>query len=131
MLTPGLLAEFRPAVLRNRGDSMLNKNDTANGPGESTPIQTNGAEKKAALEAIRAAFKGNAGRSQGRRLLEALARFPVNTFEASRYLDVYHCPARVLQLRKQGLPITTHWQTVVTEAGVKHRVGLYVLEGKA
>ena len=55
-------------------------------------------EKKAALEIIRSQFKGNAARSQAARLLEALSRYPVTTFEAMRYLDVYHCPARVLQL---------------------------------
>ena len=86
-------------------------------------------EKKAALEAIRTEFNGTEGHSQCKRLLEALSRFAITTFEAMRYLDVYHCPARVLQLRKQGHKITTHWQTVVTEAGVKHRVGLYVLDG--
>ena len=85
--------------------------------------------KKAALEAIRTEFKGNDAKSQCERLKAALARFAVSSFEAMRYLDVYHCPARVLQLRKQGHKITTHWQTVVTEAGVKHRVGLYVLDG--
>lgn len=86
-------------------------------------------EKKAALEAIRAEFKGTATHSQAARLLAALSRYAITTFEAMRYLDVYHCPARVLQLRKRGYKITTHWQTVITEAGVKHRVGLYVLEG--
>ena len=85
-------------------------------------------EKRAALEAIRAQSKGTASRAQADRLLEALGRFAVTTFEAMRYLDVYHCPARILQLRKQGYKITTHWQTVITEAGEKHRVGLYVLE---
>jgi Helix-turn-helix domain len=85
-------------------------------------------EKKAALEAIRKEFNGADSRSQLARLLEALSRFPLTTFEAMRYLDVYHCPARILQLRKQGERISTHWQTVVTEAGEKHRVGLYVLE---
>lgn len=87
-------------------------------------------EKKAALEKIRSQFKGTASRSQAARLLEALSRFPVTTFEAMRYLDVYHCPARVLQLRKAGWRIVTHWQTVITEAGTKHRVALYLLEGK-
>ena len=85
-------------------------------------------EKKAALEAIRAQCKGSATRAQADRLLEALTRFSLTTFEAMRYLDVYHCPARVLQLRKRGHNITTHWQTVITEAGEEHRVGLYVLE---
>ena len=36
-----------------------------------------------------------------------------------------------MELRKRGHKIVTHWQTVVTEAGEKHRVGLYVLEGGA
>ena len=88
-------------------------------------------EKKAALEAIRAQSKGTASRAQADTLLEALRRFAITTFEAMRYLDVYHCPARVLQLRKRGHNITTHWQTVITEAGEKHRVGLYVLESGA
>ncbi len=82
-------------------------------------------DKRAALEAIRDEFKGTDNRSQCARLLEALARFPVTTFEAMRFLDVYHCPARVLQLRQAGHKITTHWQTVETEGGAKHRVGLY------
>ena len=86
-------------------------------------------EKRAALEAIRTEFKGTTNNTQCARLVEALARFPVTTFEAMRYLDVYHCPARILQLRKAGHRITTHWQTVVTEAGEKHRVGLYMREG--
>ena len=86
-------------------------------------------DKKAALKSIREQFKGTSSSTQCTRLLEAFARYPVTTFEAMRYLDVYHCPARVLQLRKAGHCITTHWQTVVTEAGEKHRVGLYVLEG--
>jgi hypothetical protein len=85
-------------------------------------------EKKAALEAIRGEFKGTDTNTQSARLLEALRRFPVTTFEAMRFLDVYHCPARVMQLRKAGHRITTHRQTVVTEAGVKHSVGLYSLE---
>ena len=88
-------------------------------------------EKKAALETIRSEFKGTASRSQLARLLEALSRYSVTTFEAMRYLDVYHCPARILQLRKQGYRITTHWQTVETESGETHRVGLYVLEGRS
>ena len=86
-------------------------------------------EKKAALEATNAQFKGTASKAQADRLLEALRRFAVTTFEAMRYLDVYYCPARVLELRKRGHKIVTHWQTVITESGEKHRAGLYVLEG--
>ncbi len=85
-------------------------------------------EKRMALEAIRAEFTGTDNRTQCARLLEALARFPITTFEAMRFLDVYHCPARVLQLRQAGHKIITHWQTVETEGGAKHRVGLYAKE---
>ena len=87
-------------------------------------------EKKAALEAIRDNSKGIASHSQASRLLEALSRFSITTYEAMRYLDVYHCPARILQLRKQGHKIITLWQTVITESGERHRVGLYLLAGR-
>jgi len=84
--------------------------------------------KVAALEFIRDQFKGTSGRNQAERLLAALRQFPVTTYEAMRHLDVYHVPARVLQLRKAGHQITTLKQLVLTEAGVSHRVGLYVLQ---
>jgi Helix-turn-helix domain len=84
--------------------------------------------KKAALKRITREFTGSSNKTQCARLLEALARYPITTFEAMRYLDVYHCPARVLDLRKLGHDITTHWQTVETESGESHRVGLYVLK---
>ena len=87
-------------------------------------------EKKAALEAIRDEFKGTDSRSQAARLLEALSRFSITTFEAMRYLDVYYCPARIMELRRQGYNIITHWQTVITESGERHRVGLYLLAGR-
>ena len=87
--------------------------------------------KLAAFEAIREAHQGNDAKTQCARLRAALSSFAVTTFEAMRYLDVYHAPARVMQLRNAGENIQTHWQTVITEAGVKHRVGLYVLESSA
>ena len=87
-------------------------------------------EKKAALEAIRDEFKGTGSWSQAARLLEALSRYPITTFEAMRYLDVYYCPARIMELRRQGYNIITHWQTVITESGERHRVGLYLLAGR-
>lgn len=85
-------------------------------------------EKEAALKQIRDEFIGTSGRSQCDRLLAALRLFPITTFEAMRKLDVYHVPARVLQLRKAGHQIITLWQTVTTEAGVNHRVGMYILQ---
>lgn len=84
--------------------------------------------KEAALKQIRNEFTGTDGRRQCERLLAALRRFPVTTFEASRLLDVYHTPARVLQLRKAGHQIITLRQRVETEAGGSHNVGLCVLQ---
>lgn len=84
--------------------------------------------KVAALKQIRDQFTGTTGHNQSQRLLAALAQFPITTFEAMRFLDVYHCPARVLQLRKAGHEIITHRQTITTEAGAKHTVGLYVMQ---
>jgi len=88
-------------------------------------------DKKAALEAIRDELKGTASNAQAARLLEALSCYSITAFEAMRYLDVYHCLARILQLRKRGHNIITHWQTVITEAGERHRVGLYLLDSGA
>lgn len=85
-------------------------------------------EKEAALKRIRDEFTGTSGRNQCERLLAALAEYPVTTFEAMRHLDVYHVPARVLQLRKAGHAIITLRQRVETEAGVPHNVGLYILQ---
>lgn len=74
---------------------------------------------------------GNSGDAQCKRLLLRLRTGPITTFEAMRCLDVYHCPARVLQLRKRGHDIATVWERVITEAGVAHRVGKYVLVKEA
>lgn len=88
-------------------------------------------EKKAALEAVRAEFKGTDSGTQRALLLEALKRIgAITTYEARRILDIYYPPARVKELRDQGERIATHWQNVTTEAGELHRVGLYVLEGQ-
>lgn len=87
-------------------------------------------EKKAALEKIHSQFKGTSASDQAARLLEALRRYSVTSFEAMRYLDIYHVPARIQQLREQGYRIKTLWQVVETESGDKHRVGLYLLEGQ-
>lgn len=86
------------------------------------------AHKLAVLTEVRQMFKGNEAGTQRRRVQEVLERgFTLNTFEASRHLDVYHCPARIKELRNAGLNIVTHWVRVLTEAGVSHRIGQYLL----
>ena len=89
-------------------------------------------EKKAALEAIRIEFKGNDCATQRTRLMETLKLCKtVSTYEARRYLDIYYPPARISELREEGDAIRTHWQTITTEVGDDHRVGMYVLDSVA
>ncbi len=83
--------------------------------------------KETAFEEINQKFTGNHTKQQCARMLQAMRLFKLNTFEASRGLNVYHPPARILQLRQQGYAIDTIWETVEAENGVKHRVGCYVL----
>jgi hypothetical protein len=85
-------------------------------------------EKKAALEMIRSEFKGTVCRDQAGKTAGSAARFQSPRL---RRCAIWICiirPARIQQLRKQGTRSKTHWQTVETESGDKHRVGLYVLE---
>ena len=92
-------------------------------------FETTSIEKQLALEAIANEFSGENSYSQRTRFLEALSRFPVTTFEAMRYLDIYDPRPRIHELRhKFGYAIKTLWQTVLTESGEKHRIGLYVLD---
>lgn len=85
-------------------------------------------EKINTLHAIRDRFKGVTGATQCIRLKAALSELPfVNSLEASRHLDIYDPRARIKDLRQRGEDIQRHWMKVVTEAGVVHRVGAYVL----
>lgn len=83
--------------------------------------------KRTALAAICRAYPGTTNTVQCTRILAALAQFSITTFEAMRYLDCYDPRARVMQLRNAGEVIDTHWQTIITESGDKHRVGLYAM----
>lgn len=84
-------------------------------------------DKREALALILKAHPGNSCAVQCARIRAALSRFSLTTFEAMRHLDIYDPRARVLQLRKDGECIATHWTRIETEAGHLHRVGVYVL----
>lgn len=83
--------------------------------------------KRHALKALLRQFPGTSGKAQCQRIRAILSAHSVTTFELMRYADIYDPRARVMQLRNQGERIDTHWQIVQTEAGVKHRVGVYTL----
>ena len=84
-----------------------------------------------ALHSVRDDQPGESSAVQCARIRTALSQFSITTFEAMRYLDVYDPRARVMQLRNAGEAIDTHWQTVITEAGERHRVGVYTLRPSA
>ena len=90
------------------------------------PLSTPG-PKRQALAAIRRAYPGTTCIVQCERIRAALAQFAITTYEAMRHLDVYDPRARVMQLRNNGVTIYTHWRTIVTESGDRHRVGLYAM----
>ena len=47
----------------------------------------------------------------------------------ARENGIMHPAMRVCELRKQGYNIVTSWMTQTDSAGVKHRVGVYSLDG--
>lgn len=85
-------------------------------------------ERIAVLHKIRDSITGVEAAPQRTRLITAIQQLQhISTFEASRYLDVYHAPARKMELVRDGHPIQTVMRDVLTEAGKHHRVGVYYL----
>ena len=68
--------------------------------------------------------------SQQARILKHLKDCsPLSTIHA-RELGILHPGGRVMELRKKGHKIDTHWIKEPDVNGVLHRVGLYVYKGK-
>lgn len=61
------------------------------------------------------------------RMLAALKRGPVDTYHARQRLDIAHPAGRVRELRRAGHDITTQMQERTSQAGERHRVGVYRL----
>ena len=86
-------------------------------------------DRIAAIQAIRDRLTGDTAYSQRARLLAVLQELgSATTYELSRYADIYYPPARKMELVRDGHEILTIRQDVVTEAGVSHWVGLYILK---
>jgi hypothetical protein len=66
-------------------------------------------------------------KAQCRMLLAELRKRPLTTLEIRRDLDILGAAQRIMDLRDEGYQIITHWCWDITEAGVPHRVGRYVL----
>ncbi|WP_081678682.1 helix-turn-helix domain-containing protein [Desulfocurvibacter africanus] len=72
----------------------------------------------------------NSSEAQRTRILEHLYSASLTTLEARRLLDVLHPAARVMELRRAGYRIVTHWTEDITPEGKPHRVARYVLHGE-
>lgn len=89
-------------------------------------------DRSSVMAAILAAMPGTDAFTQRQRMLTAIQKLgSVTSFEASRYLDCYHPPARVFELRKDGHKITTVMRPERTESGKVHHVGVYLMSGGA
>jgi Helix-turn-helix domain len=81
-----------------------------------------------ALMAIRDAAPGSSAIAQEARLEQALRRWPLTTFEMSRWLDLYDPRARIQGLRLAGHEILRTWVVIETDCGERHRVGRFTLQ---
>jgi hypothetical protein len=84
------------------------------------------------LATILRAIPGNHSEIQGNRMLTAIPRLrSVISHEGSHFLDCYNARARIYEPRLTGYRVTTIMRAVLTESGVIHHVGGYILEGAA
>lgn len=70
--------------------------------------------------------------SQRSRILKHFEVCPrLSTMQARDDYGILHPSGRVMELRKNGHIIQTHWISEPDANGVTHRVGLYVYQGKS
>lgn len=73
-------------------------------------------------------FKDNSAHNQRLKLLDYLLEHgSITTHTAREKLDIYFPPARIKELRQAGYQINTIWVNWVSEYGITHRIGRYVL----
>lgn len=73
----------------------------------------------------------NSIKSQQERILKIFRKnSSLSTIQARNEYGILHPGGRVLELRKKGHKIDTHWISETDTNGVNHRVGLYVYKGK-
>ena len=70
---------------------------------------------------------GNDSAAQRLRALDLLRDGPKSTLQLRRDGDILAPAARVLELKRRGFDILTHWVHQATDASKLHRVALYVL----
>jgi hypothetical protein len=74
---------------------------------------------------------GNSTSTQRKRILSYLEKnHRISTMEAREILGILHPGGRIMELRKKGYRIDTHWIEAFDANGGTHKVGLYVYQGK-
>jgi hypothetical protein len=83
---------------------------------------------EAAVKNLQCKFTANnSAAAQRLRALDLLRTGPKSTIQLRRDGDILSPAARVLELKKRGFEIVTHWVHQATDCGAVHRVALYVL----
>lgn len=72
----------------------------------------------------------NSSSSQRSRILKHFESSPRSTIQARRDYGILHPGERIMELRKKGHKIYTHWICEFDVRGVPHRVGLYIYQGQ-
>ena len=76
-------------------------------------------------------FNDNSAHNQRLKLFDwLLEKGSITTAQAREGLDVYFAPARIFELRDAGYQISTVYETWISQYGIKHTIGRYVLTQK-
>ena len=70
---------------------------------------------------------GNGAAAQRLWAIDLLRAGPKSTLQLRRDGDILAPAARILELKRRGFDILTHWVQEATDCGKLHRVALYVL----
>ena len=70
---------------------------------------------------------GNGTAAQRLRAIDLLRTGPKSTIQLRRDGDILMPAARILELKRRGFDILTHWVHEATDCGKLHRIALYVL----
>lgn len=75
-------------------------------------------------------MRGHSAQSQRQRLLKHFTNnSKLTTIQARETLGILHPCGRIMELRRGGYIIATHWIKAPDANGVLHRIGLYVFKG--
>lgn len=87
------------------------------------------AAKKPGIEKPKQPYDNSTTCQRARLIKHFIANYRLTTMEG-RDMGIMHPGGRVMELRRQGYLIDTHWANETDSNGVVHRVGMYLYRGK-